>query len=75
MINEICKLHSNLTSDNRLLLKMVRYDYEISIFKEDILKKVGNNTLKIINPERRSNPCIVNTDYIMVVFVSRRDLL
>jgi hypothetical protein len=54
---------------------MVRYDYEISIFKEDILKKVGNNTLKIINPERRSNPCIVNTDYIMVVFVSRRDLL
>lgn len=75
MINEICKLHSNLTSDNRLLLKMVRYDYEISIFKEDILKKVGNNTLKIIRPGRSDNPFIVNTDYIMVVFVSRRDLL
>ena len=73
MINEICKLHSKLDFNTEILINMSRYDYQTKIQKADIIKKVDNNTLKVIRPS--GEICLINTNYCMLVYYHRRSLL
>ena len=68
MIREICRLHSKLKDDQKVTVKMTRYDYETSIRKEDDLKIVSGNTLRIT---RNSNQItLINANYIVSAFTT-----
>ena len=73
MINEICKLHSKLDEGTEILIKMTRYDYESKIQKTDKIVKADDTTLKVIRPT--GEICLINTNYIMVVYYHRRPFL
>ena len=70
MIAEINHLKAELDFEHEIILKMVRYDYETHIHKDDIIKPLNDKLLRIIRPSGAT--CTINTDYVMVAFISRR---
>lgn len=72
MIREICRLHSMLKDDEKILIKTTRYDYETFIHKEDDLKIVGGNTLRITSPSRGTR--VLNSNYIIVACITDKEL-
>jgi hypothetical protein len=72
MINEICKLHSQLDFDTEIRIKFARYDYSTAIQKADIIKIVGENcnVLKVIRPDGQIK--LINVDQIIIVYKGRR---
>ena len=71
MIREICGLHSMLKDDEKILIKTTRYDYETFIHKEDDLKIVGGNTLRITSPSRDTR--VLNSNYIIVACITDKE--
>ena len=72
MIREICRLHSQLTNDTKILIKTTRYDYDTTIFKEDDLKIVGGNTLRITSPSKGAR--VLNGAYLVVACIIDKEL-
>ena len=50
---------------------MTRYDYETSITKEDDLKIVGGNTLRITRKSNRTT--VINANYIVTAFIKGKE--
>ncbi len=68
MINEICKLHTKLTFNKRIVCVMSRYDYETVIKKDDLITKVNDHILKIVRPS--GEVCLLNGEYVLVCFMT-----
>ena len=71
MIREICRLHSKLQDNEKIVVMMARYDYETSITKEDDLKIVGGNTLRITRKSNRTT--VINANYIVTAFIKSKE--
>lgn len=72
MLNEICKLHRKLDFDHKIKVVMTRTDYESDIHKQDILKIINGNILKVVRPN--GEVVLLNSRYIVSSFTTKRDL-
>ena len=72
MLNEICKLHRKLDFDHKIKVAMTRSDYETDIYKNDILKIINGNILKVVRPY--GGIVLINSRYIVTAYTTKRDL-
>lgn len=68
MINEICKLHAKLHSNEEILCKLSRCETETTIKKEDTIMKVNDHILRIVRPTGEVR--LLNVDYIVICYKS-----
>ena len=72
MLNEICRLHRKLDFDHKIKVTMTRTGYESDIYKNDILKIINGNILKVVRPS--GEIVLINSRYIVTAYTTKRDL-